>query len=92
MYYKFSRSKGVYQIPIREDQDSDISTYFNGDIIFSEQDEISEGESKYVINMDDGLLYESYDRRMRRSNFDKAEAADTTVINLTKVGLDVFVK
>ena len=92
MYYKFSRSKGVYQIPIREDQDSDISTYFNGDIIFSEQDEISEGESKYVINMDDGLLYESYDRRMRRSNFDKAEAADTTVINLTKVGLDVYDK
>ena len=92
MYYKFTRSKGVYQIPVREDFSSDISTYFNGDIIFSEQDEISEGNSKFVLNMDDFMLYDSYNTRLQKSNFDKTEAAKARVINLTKVGLDVFDK
>ena len=92
MYYKFTRSKGVYQIPVREDFSSDISTYFNGDIIFSEQDEISEGNSKFVLNMDDFMLYDSYNTRLLKSNFDKTEAAKARVINLTKVGLDVFDK
>ncbi len=92
MYYKFTRSKGTYQIPVREDFNSDISKYFNGDIIFSEQDEISDGESKYVLNIDDGLLYDSYNVKLRKPNFDKSKVSDVSVVNLTKVGLDVFDK
>ena len=86
MYYKFTRSKGTYQIPVREDFNSDISKYFNGDIIFSEQDEISDGESKYVLNIDDGLLYDSYNVKLRKPNFDKSKVSDVSVVNLTKVG------
>ena len=92
MYYKFTRSKGTYQIPVRDDFNADISNYFNGDIIFSERDEIIYGESKYVINIDDGMLYESYNSRLCKANFDKSKVADTTVVNLTKVGLDVYDK
>lgn len=92
MYYKFTRSKGVYQIPGRESISGDISTYFNGDIIFSEQDEISINGHKFIQSMDDSLFYDSYNVQMQRSNFEKTKVGKSRVVNLTKVGLDIFDK
>ena len=57
MYHKFTRSKGTYQIPVRQDFDEDISTYFNGDIIFSEYDIIDTENGKYIIGLNDDKLY-----------------------------------
>ena len=92
MYYKFTRSRGVYQIPVREDFSSDISTYFNGDIIFSEYDIIDTENGKYIIGLNDDKLYAAYDERSGKPYFEKSDAAKTSVVNLTKVGLDVFDK
>lgn len=92
MYHKFTRSKGTYQIPVRENFNEDISTYFNGDIIFSDQNIIDIGNEKYIIGFDDGLFYSAFDGRSRKPYFDESDAAETRVVNLTKVGLDVFDK
>ena len=92
MYHKFTRSKGTYQIPVRQDFDEDISTYFNGDIIFSEYDIIDTENGKYIIGLNDGKLYTAYDERSGKPYFEKSDAAKTSVVNLTKVGLDVFDK
>ncbi len=91
MYHKFTRASGIYRVPMREEFDEDISNYFNGDIIFSEYSIIEEENKKYVISLD-GLLYDAYDQRSGTPYFTESDVADTSVVNLTKVGLDVFDK
>ena len=91
MYHKFTRASGIYRVPMREEFDEDISNYFNGDIIFSEYSIIEEENKKYVMSLD-GLLYDAYDQRSGTPYFTESDVADTSVVNLTKVGLDVFDK
>jgi hypothetical protein len=90
-FYKFTRNSGIYQIKIKEDPNStEVTSYFNGDVIFSEEDEVFYGSSYYVLNKDDGLYYETYDPKKLKRNFTKTIATDSTVVSATKTGIDIY--
>jgi hypothetical protein len=89
-YYKFTRTSGTYQIAVRNDLGGDISSYFNGDIIFSEYDEIIDNGHRYVLNKDDGLFYDAYNEIRNTANFTKTVSSDSVVVDLTRSGLTIY--